>query len=121
MTMLPQDKIQAKADRARKLTISFLNKQGLNPWPPGKIKSLLCLPLSGPKKKQELAAVERLLCGIEWLEDAGWVRPITRPSDRKPLTCHGRSLYSNTSVWRHPSPFQIIKPCQKNVIMTGTG
>jgi hypothetical protein len=64
---------QAKADRARKLTATFLQKQGGSPLQPGNIQILLCNPPSGPRKKQEADAVERLLCGIEWAEEEVWV------------------------------------------------
>jgi hypothetical protein len=53
--------------------VSFLQKQGGRPWHTVKVKDLLCLPFSGTKKKLEADAVDRLLRGIEWLEEEQWV------------------------------------------------
>ena len=64
---------QAKADRAWKLTMSFLQKQGGFPWQAPKLKNLLCVSPSGSRRKQELDAVDRLLSGIEWVEEEFWV------------------------------------------------
>jgi hypothetical protein len=40
------------------------------------IRDLLCNTPAGTKKKQELDAVTRLLCGVEWLESDDWVRSL---------------------------------------------
>jgi hypothetical protein len=64
---------QAKANKRCKLLMSFLAKQASNPAQPADIRQLLCNPLTGTRQKQELQAVERLLGGIEWLEEEVWV------------------------------------------------
>lgn len=66
--------LKAKADKARKLTIKFLAKQAAKPIHPANIKVLLCDPPTGSRQKLELQAVERLLGGVEFLEQEFWVR-----------------------------------------------
>lgn len=58
----------------QKLTILFCGKQGLLQATPSAVRDLLCDEPSGDRRSQELQAVQRFLCGLEWADQETWVR-----------------------------------------------
>jgi len=65
--------MQEADTKARKLVKAFLDLQGGHPVAPAGIFELLSGDLIGVRRDQVEGTVKRILCGIQWLDEDGWV------------------------------------------------